>query len=266
MQQPCSIRNVVLNRTHDKIIVFYQELEENDFVKFFRLEGKRFLAYEDAEASSVQEFSNICIDRHGKIFEVLTEIKTKKYQKPEKCIEIIRFGQKLVIKIPSQVLPKKLFDQNNYFKKVIISPCQSILMCGRVILKISKENNSLEKIGCIVPERQASQILYKFKSLLDPVEKKQILEGHPIKFKKPLFPKETKSVIYVSTLIDELSGETSVIHLNPVSFSCFELYQSKFRIVHLSLLEIHKNSTPVLTKGNVFGSEKEEKPVGFEGS
>ena len=45
-------------------------------------------------------------------------------------------------------------------------------MCGRVIIKISKENNSLEKIGCIVQERQGSQVNYKFKSLLDPAEKK----------------------------------------------------------------------------------------------
>ena len=79
-----------------------------------------------------------------------------------------------------------------------------------------------------------------------------------MKFKKPLYPKEMNNIIYLTNCIDELSGETSIIQLNFSNFSCIELYQSKFRIIHLSLLEIHKNETPILAKGNVFGDEKSD--------
>ena len=92
VQQPSTIRNVMINKSNDKIIVFYSEQDKKDSVKFFKMEGKRFKAYDDLEGGSVQEFSNICIDKQGKIFEVLTEIKTKKYQKPEKNIEVIKIG------------------------------------------------------------------------------------------------------------------------------------------------------------------------------
>ena len=56
------------------------------------MEGKRFKAYDHQQGLSHQEFSNICIDKQGEIYEVLTEIKTKKYQKPEKNIEVIKIG------------------------------------------------------------------------------------------------------------------------------------------------------------------------------
>ena len=78
VQQPCSIRNVLVSKTNDKLIVFYQESEQTDTIKFFRKEGRNFQLYVNDEAQTILEHTNVCIDKLGKLLEVITEIKTKK--------------------------------------------------------------------------------------------------------------------------------------------------------------------------------------------
>lgn len=50
-------------------------------------------------------------------------------------------------------------------------------------------------------------------------------------------PGENQSMVYCLHTLDQLTGETSVVKINSETLSCYELYQSKFNIVHLALQE-----------------------------
>ena len=43
--------------------------------------------------------------------------------------------------------------------------------------------------------------------------------------------------MYCMNLINSLAGETSILKLDTDTLLCYEIYQSKFQIVHLSLYE-----------------------------
>ena len=121
-------------------------------------------------------------------------------------------------------------------------------MCGKLIMKLNDSHDDLDQIGCIVMTGgEASKRNYKFKSLL--IEKDQeyiddCIKKNPddcVSFSfdiKPLYQENKSDVIYFHNIVDMMTGETSIIKLFTDTFDCYEIYQSRFRVVHMNLQQI----------------------------
>ena len=48
------------------------------------------------------------------------------------------------------------------------------MMCGRILIQLTKSLNKVMEIGCIIREKNYSEVKYKFMSLLENNEKKII--------------------------------------------------------------------------------------------
>ena len=62
----------------------------------------------------------------------------------------------LDIRIPSPILPKGLFEQSNNLERVIVSDNQRILMCGKVLIQLSRDLEDVQEIGCIIHKKDNS--------------------------------------------------------------------------------------------------------------
>ena len=58
---------------------------------------------------------------------------------------------------------------------------------------------------------------------------------------QPVCPLDTDSHLYILNKFDDYTGETSVIKLYIEQMVCVEIYQSRFEIFDISLLEITKD-------------------------
>ena len=65
---------------------------------------------------------------------------------------------------------------------------------------------------------------------------------------EPVSPKEYMNIMYCINLVDSLAGETSIMKIDTENLYCQEIYQSKFRIVNLSINEDKKESKSVKTE------------------
>jgi hypothetical protein len=124
-------------------------------------------------------------------------------------------------------------------------------MCGRVLIQLSKSFDEIINIGCILLEKNSSEVDYKFISLVKNnmvnVEGKDLIlktlktrlkENYVVEFSfitPPISPME--SFMYFLNCYDKLSGDTSVVKLNTETLECDEIYQSRFEIVHIGMQE-----------------------------
>lgn len=124
-------------------------------------------------------------------------------------------------------------------------------MCGRVLIQLSKSFDEILNIGCILLEKNSSEIDYKFISLVKNnminVEGKELIlrtlktrlrENYVVEFSfdcPPISPMDQSNFLYLLNCYDKHSGDTSVVKLNTDSLECDEIYQSRFEIVHMGM-------------------------------
>ena len=80
----------------------------------------------------------------------------------------------LLILVPTHVLIDGLLPDSNKFDRFIVSNDLRILICDCVLIKLDKNKQDVEDIGCIVKTQNHSMISYDFKSLLVSNQRKQI--------------------------------------------------------------------------------------------
>ncbi len=51
---------------------------------------------------------------------------------------------------------------------------------------------------------------------------------------QPVCLRTCPSFMYISNCVDEVTGETSLIKFNKDTLQCTEIYQSKFKIIHMA--------------------------------
>jgi hypothetical protein len=51
----------------------------------------------------------------------------------------------------------------------------------------------------------------------------------------PIYQDNKSDIMYVQNCIDQLTGETSILKIYTDCFRCFEVYHSRFRIIHMSI-------------------------------
>ena len=74
---------------------------------------------------------------------------------------------------------------------------------------------------------------------------------------KPLYQENKSDIIYFHSIVDMMTGETSIIKLFTDTFDCYEIYQSRFRVVHMNLQQIQlKDKTPVISKDLLWRSNE----------
>lgn len=157
------------------------------------------------------------------------------------------------LKIPKIILEDIPFDPANYLERMIQSSDGRVLMCGRVLIQMSKSFDEITNIGCIVLEKSATIFDYNFHSLIKNgvinTEAKDLIvktlknkktEKYVAEFtfdKSPISPKDRSNVLYFLNRHDMQTGETSVVKLNTETLECDEIYSSRFEIVHIGMQE-----------------------------
>jgi hypothetical protein len=167
---------------------------------------------------------------------------------PYENIIVDRTAGTLDIRIPAPIFYPGLFDHSNELERVIQSDNQRILMCGKVIIQLTKDLEDVQRIGCIVNRKDNSNnVKYYFLSLKDSFYRKEIkltLLEKPETFvdfslkMPPISPKSYVDIMYLTSCFDGKTGDTSVIKIDTVTLNCIEVYQSNFKIVHIAILDL----------------------------
>ena len=53
----------------------------------------------------------------------------------------------------------------------------------------------------------------------------------------PITPTFNKSILYTINNFDSQTGETSIIKIDSDTLACNEIYQSKFKLIHMAIYE-----------------------------
>lgn len=138
-------------------------------------------------------------------------------------------------------------------ERMIQSSDGRVLMCGRVLIQLSKSFDEITNIGCIVLEKNNSEFDYNFISLIKGgmvnTEGKDFIlktlktrqtEKYVAEFtfeKPPISPIDQSNILYFLNVHDMMSGDTSVVKLNTDTLECDEIYSSRFEIVHMGMQE-----------------------------
>ena len=81
--------------------------------------------------------------------------------------------------------------------------------------------------------------------------------------------------MYVQNCIDEMTGETSILKIHTDTFICYEIYYSRFRIVHMSTQAVmeskhtssflkHRSAT-VVEKSQIFSESDDRNKIKTRG-
>lgn len=75
---------------------------------------------------------------------------------------------------------------------------------------------------------------------------------------KPLYQENKSDVMYFHYIVDMMTGETSIIKLFTDTFICHEIYQSRFRVVHMNMqqIEYKGDKAPVISKDQLWRSNE----------
>ena len=141
---------------------------------------------------------------------------------------------------------------------VIVSGDGRIILCGHIIIQLNHSQDVVKDIGTIMLFKEYSNIKYKFMSLLNDTQRKSIISnlkhsghavsmGNFVKFSienKPVYSNSHHSHVlyFLHQLTQEgtTHDETSVIKLQTDSLYCAEIYNSKFKVIHLSMKDSNK--------------------------
>ena len=156
-------------------------------------------------------------------------------------------GQTMNISMPKQVLIKDfLYTSANPFEKSMISENGRLIMSDKLVIQLNSELDEVQNIGCFYYWKDNSFINYNFLSLLDNEQRHEITrlmrtQPHAIvefnRSSPPISPHINKNVIYTTKMFDMMTGETSIIKINLETMSCYEIYQSKFNLIHFAMFE-----------------------------
>ena len=150
---------------------------------------------------------------------------------------------------PKNLVPKEIGNLEN--DRIVRADNDRLLLCGRIIIQLSIDQQEILDVGIILAEKDYSMVKFTFMSLLkdderkliwakvkNPKEVKQIVE---FDFdQQPFSPYENIDKIY---FIHHLENEdcdiygTSIVKLSSETLKCFEIYQSKYKIEHFSMNE-----------------------------
>lgn len=93
-------------------------------------------------------------------------------------IEVDRTQHSMRIRLPKFIFYKELLDARNPLERVMLSQDRRLILCGKVVIQMNKNEDDVKDIGCFYTQKESSIISYKFYSLLDLVQRKFI--GHKL--------------------------------------------------------------------------------------
>lgn len=133
--------------------------------------------------------------------------------------------------------------------RVIKSGDGRLLMCGKIIIQLNQDLDDIDRIGCILREKDHSINRYRFLDLLVESEREimhSIVKNPPpltqiIRFdfdNEPIFPQQEKDVLYFTNYIESVDNAgdgTSIIKMMTHDLKCTEIYVSKFKVIQLQV-------------------------------
>lgn len=171
VEYPFVISDVILGNDNKRLIVYnsVKGVDTQVQIKVFHQEGNNFQMNLENTLQTLEK-KNVSIDKFGD----LIDIQIQMYSSQQQAIFIDKRGNKLIIKIPSSLFEEELFEKNNKFERIILSDDNRFIMCGHVMLKLSENSESVEKVGCISYRKNHSVNEYKFNNLMDLGDRKYV--------------------------------------------------------------------------------------------